>query len=134
MFLLDTKILVIDDMMMARMLARRALNDLGYNNIVEAIDGEEGWKTLESEDDIGLIISDWNMPHLSGFDLLKRVRADHRFQKIPFMMITAEGDATQIQAALQEGVDGYLTKPLDFTLFKAKLEYTYRKYIIQNAP
>lgn len=128
MFDPNTRILVIDDMMTMRKLVSKALKEIGYSNIVEAADGAKGWEALTTSPiPVGLIVSDWNMPVSTGIDLLKRVRGDSRYQKLPFILLTAEAEAHQISEAAKLGVSGYIVKPFTVETLKAQLVSTHKK-------
>jgi two-component system chemotaxis response regulator CheY len=130
MFDLKTKFLVIDDMMTMRKIVTKNLKDLGYNDIVEAADGNLGWAALDTANPpIQAVISDWNMPNCSGLELLKKVRADARFAKLPFVMLTAEAEAAQVKEALVAGVTNYIIKPFTPEMLKVKLEQTHKKVV-----
>ncbi len=122
-----TKILVVDDMMTMRKLVIKALTTMGYSLIEEAEDGQKAWAKLNESAGFGLIISDWNMPNCTGLDFLKRVRSDTRFKELPFVLLTAEGEVSQVKEALTAGVDNYVLKPFTFDSLKEKLESTYKK-------
>ena len=123
MFAPDIKILVVDDMLTMRKLVSKALKDLGFSNIVEASDGVIGWDAFsKAEPAFGLVISDWNMPNMTGLDFLKKVRADAKFKSTPFLLLTAETEAAQVTAALTAGVNGYVVKPFTAAGLKAQLE------------
>lgn len=129
MFDINTKILVVDDMMTMRKIVMKTCKDLGYFDFVEAPDGAVAWtKISEAGAGIGLIISDWNMPNASGLDLLKRVRADGRFKHLPFLLVTAESEAAQVVEAMKAGVDNYVVKPFTPEKLKEKLAEVYTKY------
>lgn len=124
-----TKILIVDDMMTMRMLVSKICKTLGFNDITEASDGSQAWEILNSgKIPIGLVISDWNMPNSTGLDLLKRIRVDSRYKKLPFLMVTAESEQPQVVEAMKSGVDGYVVKPFDKETLKGKLEAIYKKY------
>lgn len=127
MFSNNIKILVVDDMGTMRKLVKRGLGELGFTTMEEAEDGQVAWTKLNDQPDIGLVISDWNMPNCTGLDLLKRVRADGRFKTLPFVLLTAEVEAHQVKEALVLGVDGYIIKPFTGESLKAQLEKTYLK-------
>jgi len=128
MFDLKTRILVLDDMMTMRKIVIKNLKDLGYTDIQEAADGNLGWDLLEkSTPPVQLIISDWNMPNCSGLDLVKKVRASAIYAKTPFIMLTAEAEATQVKEALVSGVTNYMVKPFQAETLKQKLEQTHKK-------
>jgi two-component system, chemotaxis family, chemotaxis protein CheY len=106
----EMKILIVDDFAMVRKLIKGHLKEFGYINTVEAEDGVLALKVLKSQT-IDFIISDWNMPNMSGLELLKAVRADADCCKIPFLMITAEATKENIILALKAGVSNYIVKP-----------------------
>ena len=112
-----------------RKMVKRALNTMGFTILEEAEDGEEAWAKLNANPDIGFIISDWNMAPGTGVEFLRRVRADQRFKNLPFILLTAEGEASQIKEALQAGVDSYILKPFTVESLKEKFELTYKKRI-----
>ena len=121
-------ILVVDDMRTMRKLVQRSLKELGFSNFVEAEDGDAAWQALSSDEHkINLIISDWNMPKCSGLELLKKVRASKTLKHLPFMLLTAETEASQVKEALLAGVDDYLIKPFNTEAIKLKLESVYKK-------
>lgn len=128
MFDPKTRILVLDDMMTMRKIVSKNLKDLGFSDIQEGADGNIGWDLLtKSVPGIQLIISDWNMPNCTGLEFLKKVRADARFAKIPFVMLTAEAEAHQVKEALMAGVTNYAIKPFTPEILKTKLEQTHKK-------
>lgn len=127
MFDVSIKILVVDDMMTMRKLVKKSLMQMGFTNIEEAADGQLGWAKLQESPDFRLVVSDWNMPNCTGLDLLKRVRADARFRELPFMLLTAESEISQIKEAMAAGVDNYVLKPFTFESLKEKLEQVYKK-------
>ncbi|HMN68509.1 MAG TPA: response regulator, partial [Bdellovibrionales bacterium] len=112
MFDAKTKILIVDDMSTMRRLVKKACVGLGFSNIEEAEDGQKAWEKLQAAGDFQLIISDWNMPNCTGLEFLKKVRADSKFKKMPFVLLTAEAEASQMAEAIQLGVSNYIVKPL----------------------
>ena len=128
MFDPKTRVLVVDDMTTMRKLVMKICTDLGLTDITEAADGEKAWAVINTETKpIGLVISDWNMPHLTGLDLLKRVRADARHKTLPFLLVTAEAEASQVSEAVKAGVDNYIVKPFNAQTLTEKLEAIYKK-------
>ncbi|MGZ3691262.1 MAG: response regulator [Pseudobdellovibrio sp.] len=122
------KVLVVDDMMTMRKLVIRSLKESGFQDIVEAEDGAKAWQVLSSSDNsIGLVVSDWNMPNCTGIDLLKRVRADSRYKSIPFILVTAESEKSQVVEALKTGVSAYVIKPFDTQTLMGKIEEAQQK-------
>jgi two-component system chemotaxis response regulator CheY len=111
-----------------RKLVGKTCKDLGFTDITEAADGAKAWEAImNATPPIGLVVSDWNMPNSTGIDLLKRVRADSRFQAMPFVLVTAEAEAHQVKEALTAGVDNYVVKPFTPASLKEKLEAVYKK-------
>ena len=127
MFDLAIKILVVDDMTTMRKLVKKSLSTIGFTKMEEAEDGQKAWAKLNEHPDIGLIVSDWNMPNCTGLDFLKRVRSDSRFKTLPFVLLTAEGEASQVKEALVAGVDNYVLKPFTFESLKEKLEQVHKR-------
>ncbi|WPU66932.1 response regulator [Peredibacter starrii] len=127
MFDPKTKVLVVDDMLTMRKIVTKILRELGFTDIVEAADGLEAWEKTK-DGSVGLIISDWNMPNCTGLDFLKRVRADQKLGKTPFLLVTAEAEGHQVAEAIKSGVDQYVVKPFSKEGLKAKLELAYKKF------
>lgn len=131
MFDTGTKILIVDDMMMMRTMMKKNLQKLGFQDITDAKNGQEAWEKLESSSTDGktfdLILSDWNMPELTGIEFLQKIRTDNRFNGIPFVMVTAENEKEQVMKAMQSGVSHYVVKPFTAETLKEKLEAVYNK-------
>ncbi len=127
MFDTKIKVLIVDDMTTMRKLTKKSLMNMGFSVFVEASDGQDAWGKLNENVDTGLVISDWNMPKCTGLELLKRVRSDSRFKKLPFVLLTAEGEQSQVAQAISVGVDNYILKPFTHDNFVEKLEQTYKK-------
>lgn len=128
MFDSDISILVVDDMGTMRKIVMKACQTIGFKNFTEAADGALAWEALNAaKPPIGLIISDWNMPNCAGIDLLKRVRGDSRYAHLPFLLVTAESEKTQIVEALTNKVSGYLIKPFNPESLRRQLEEAYKK-------
>ena len=104
------KILVVDDFATMRRIVKNILTQLGYKSIIEADDGTTALEVLKKEK-IGLIISDWNMPKMTGLDLLKEVRGNADLAEIPFIMVTAEAQQDNIILAVKAKVSQYIVKP-----------------------
>ncbi|MCA1794447.1 MAG: chemotaxis response regulator CheY [Desulfotignum sp.] len=115
------KVLIIDDFATMRRILKNILKQLGFRNLVEADDGTTAWEVLENQT-IDLIISDWNMPKMTGLELLKKVRADSRYAKTPFLMVTAEAQKQNVIEAVQAGVSNYVVKPFTAEAISDKLE------------
>jgi two-component system chemotaxis response regulator CheY len=130
MFDPKTRILVVDDMMTMRKLVSKVCREIGFTDISEAADGAKAWEAIQAATPpFGLVISDWNMPNVTGLDLLKKVRSDGRFSKIPFMMVTAEAETDQIVEAVKAGVNNYVVKPFTAETFTEKLETVHKRII-----
>ena len=114
------KILVVDDFATMRKVVRNILRQLGFENVSEAENGEDGYRMTKSGD-FELIISDWNMPVMSGLEFLKAVRADEKTKTIPFLMVTAEALKENIIQAIQSGANNYIVKPFTPQTFEEKL-------------
>jgi two-component system, chemotaxis family, chemotaxis protein CheY len=117
----DMKFLVVDDFSTMRRIIKNLLHDLGYPNVTEADDGKTALPMLQSGG-FDFLISDWNMPGMSGLDLIKAVRSDARLAKLPVLMLTAEAKREQIIEAAQAGVNGYVIKPFTAETLKEKLD------------
>ncbi|RTE66834.1 chemotaxis protein CheY [Amphritea opalescens] len=122
----DMKILVVDDFSTMRRIIKNLLRDLGFTNIVEADDGATALPVLKSGG-IDFLVTDWNMPKMSGIDLLKTVRADPSLSHIPILMVTAEAKRDQIIMAAQAGVNGYIIKPFTAAVLKEKIDKIFER-------
>jgi len=118
----DLKILLVDDFKSTRNLERSMLNAIGYTNVIDAVDGEDAITKLQEEDGINFIISDWNMPNKSGYDLLVWVRASDQFKQLPFIMATAQSEKKEMIKALKAGATNYIPKPFNKDELKAIIE------------
>lgn len=107
---LKKKILSVDDSAIIRRIIKSAVEVLQYE-LLEASDGEEAISRLNSDENIKLILLDWNMPGMNGFDFLKIAKSHIIFKKIPIMMVTTESEKENIIKAIQAGVSNYLIKP-----------------------
>lgn len=129
MFAPTTRVLIVDDMSTMRKIVKKTCTEIGFTDFSEATDGNQAWELIGSANPpIGLIISDWNMPNCTGLELLKRVRADHRYKKTPFLLVTAEAEQAQVLDALKAGVDQYVVKPFTKDDLVKKLEIAHKKY------
>ncbi|MFH1076842.1 MAG: response regulator [Pseudomonadota bacterium] len=117
----DIAILVIDDMGLMRKIVRKQLAGLGFTNIIEAENGNDGLAKLASAR-IDLILCDWNMPNMNGLDFLKSVKNDPKLKHIPFIMVTAERQKVQVLAAVKAGASGYLAKPFTPESLKEQMD------------
>ncbi|MCG8637759.1 MAG: chemotaxis response regulator CheY [Desulfobacterales bacterium] len=115
------KVLIVDDFATMRRILKNILKQLGFKNLVEADDGTTAWEVLESQE-IDLIISDWNMPKMTGLELLKKVRASSQYKTVPFLMVTAEAQKQNVIEAVQAGVSNYVVKPFTAEAISDKLK------------
>lgn len=117
----DMKVLIVDDYKTMLRIIRNLLNQIGFKDIEEATDGGMALEKF-AQHDFGLIISDWNMEPMSGYDLLKSIRAGTRNKDIPFIMVTAESKTENVIKAKQAGVSNYIVKPFNAETLKGKIE------------
>ncbi len=120
------KILIVDDFSTMRRIIKNLLRDLGFNNTVEADDGSTALPVLKNGG-IDFLVTDWNMPGMSGLELLEQVRADPSLCKLPVLMVTAEAKREQIIRAAQAGVNGYVVKPFTAAVLKEKIEKIFER-------
>lgn len=119
----NMQILVVDDFSTMRRIITNVLRQLGFDNIVEAEDGAKALHILEGEQ-VDFVITDWNMPQMSGLDLLKAIRSNDNASKkdIPVLMVTAEALQENIVMAAKEGVNNYIIKPFDAKTLAEKID------------
>lgn len=119
------KVLVVDDVQLMRKMVIKTCQDLGLTRFTEYENGFEAWEGLIAHYSKGepfdIVISDVTMPHMTGIDFLKKVRADSRFKTLPFIMVTAESEKHMIMDAIQAGVSQYLMKPFAPNILAEKL-------------
>lgn len=116
----DMKILIVDDFSTMRRIIKNLLRDLGFSNTQEADDGQTALPMLQSGN-FDFLVTDWNMPGMTGIDLLKAVRADEKLSTLPVLLVTAEQKREQIVEAAQAGVNGYIVKPFTAEVLKEKI-------------
>jgi two-component system chemotaxis response regulator CheY len=116
------KILVVDDSSTMRRIIKNTLNHLGYKDLLEAEDGAVAWEAMTQNPDIGVLITDWNMPNMNGLELVKKVRAEQKYTDMPIIMVTTEGGKAEVITALKAGVNNYIVKPFTPQVLKEKLE------------
>lgn len=117
---------IVDDFSTMRRIIKNLLRDLGFTNTDEADDGNTALPMLKSGK-YDFLVTDWNMPNMSGIDLLKKVRADENLKTLPVLMVTAEAKRDQIVAAAQAGVNGYVVKPFTAAVLKEKIEKIFER-------
>lgn len=118
---LSMKVLVVDDFATMRRIVKNVLKQIGFKHIGEADDGKSALKAMKSEK-FDLIMCDWNMPEMSGIDLLHAVRADDELKDTPFVMVTAEAQKENILEAVKAGVSNYVVKPFTAETVEEKLK------------
>ena len=123
---LNMKVLVVDDFATMRRILKNILKQIGFTKIIDADDGSTALAMLK-KDKVDLIISDWNMPKVSGLELLKAVRSDESIKDMPFLMVTAEAQKDSVVQAIQAGVSNYVVKPFTPDAIKEKLEQIFKK-------
>jgi two-component system chemotaxis response regulator CheY len=116
----DLTVLVVDDFVTMRRIVRKILRDLDFENIIEAEDGSAALDILKTTK-VDLIVSDWNMPRMTGLELLKQVRSDQAFKDTPFLMVTAEAQKENIVEAVKARVSNYIVKPFTAATLEEKL-------------
>jgi len=116
------KLLVVDDSSTMRRIIKNTLQRLGFNDVLEAEHGVEAWQIMERTPDINVLITDWNMPEMNGLDLVRKVRAEKKYESMPIIMVTTEGGKAEVITALKAGVNNYIVKPFTPQVLKEKLE------------
>jgi two-component system chemotaxis response regulator CheY len=107
----NMKILVVDDFPTMRRIVKTLMRQNGFSDFLEAEDGAQALDMLRKNSDIEFVVSDWNMPNMTGIELLKAVRADPKLKHLPFLMVTAEAEKENIIEAVKSGVSNYVVKP-----------------------
>jgi two-component system chemotaxis response regulator CheY len=122
----NIKILIVDDFSTMRRIVKNLLNDLGFQITSEAEDGNSALVHLRSAP-CDLVITDWNMPGMTGIELLKAIRTDPKLAHLPVLMVTAEAKREQIIEAAQSGVNGYIIKPFTAQTLQEKLQKIFER-------
>lgn len=122
----NMRILIVDDFSTMRRIVKNLLNDLGFTNTAEAEDGIAGLAALRASK-FDFVITDWNMPSMTGIELLREIRADAHLAKMPVLMVTAEAKREQIIEAAQAGVNGYIIKPFTAATLQEKLNKIFER-------
>ncbi|EPC04278.1 chemotaxis protein CheY [Litchfieldella anticariensis FP35 = DSM 16096] len=122
----NMSILVVDDFPTMRRIVRSLLKELGFTNVEEAEDGQDGLSKLKTGN-FEFVVSDWNMPNLDGLEMLKQIRADDALKHLPVLMVTAEAKKENIIAAAQAGANGYVVKPFTAATLEEKLNKIFEK-------
>jgi two-component system, chemotaxis family, chemotaxis protein CheY len=120
-------VLVVDDYKTMVRIIQNLLKELGFNNLDEAADGQEALAKMKSKK-FGLVISDWNMEPMTGYELLQAVRADEELKATPFIMVTAESKTENVIAAKKAGVNNYIVKPFNAATLKQKMTAVFGEF------
>ena len=121
----NMKILVVDDMSTMRRIVKNIMKQLGFANVEEAENGQDALDKLRAES-VGFVISDWNMPVMTGIDLLRAIRADVKLKAIPVLMVTAEAQKETLVEAIQAGVSNYIVKPFTAEVLQEKMNKIFK--------
>lgn len=116
----NMKILVVDDMVTMRRIVKNILRQLGFSNIDEAENGQEALQKLRS-DTFGCVVSDWNMPVMTGIDMLRAIKADEKLKAIPVLIVTGKAQQSNLVEAVQAGASDYIVKPFTVETMQEKL-------------
>jgi two-component system, chemotaxis family, chemotaxis protein CheY len=116
------RFLVVDDSPTMRRIVVNALKNFGYSEFVEAEDGQEGLNKLNSDDEFDFVITDWNMPNMTGLELTKAIRGSDSLKHLPILMVTTRGLKSDIIDALKARVNNYVVKPFTPQVLKEKLD------------
>ncbi|MCL2039494.1 MAG: response regulator [Bacteroidetes bacterium] len=116
------RFLVVDDSPTMRRIVINALKTFGHTEIVEAGDGQEAFTKLATGEVVDFVITDWNMPEMSGLELTKSIRGDDRFKHLPILMVTTRGLKADIIEALKAKVNNYVVKPFTPAVLKEKMD------------
>lgn len=119
---MELKFLVVDDSVTMRRIVNNSLKTLGYTNVVEASDGKDALSKLAADSSINFVITDWNMPVMSGLELSQAIRGDAKMSSLPILMVTTRGVKEDIVQALQAKVNNYVVKPFTPQVLKEKLD------------
>jgi two-component system chemotaxis response regulator CheY len=122
----NMKFLVVDDFSTMRRIIRNLLKELGYTNVDEAEDGVTGLAKLRGGG-FEFVVSDWNMPNMTGIDMLRAIRADEQLKHLPVLMVTAEAKKENIIEAAQAGASGYVVKPFTAATLEEKINKILQK-------
>jgi two-component system chemotaxis response regulator CheY len=122
----NMKILVVDDFATMRRIVKNLLKQLGFENIEEAEDGKQAFSKLK-EQKYDFVVSDWNMPNMTGIELLRSVRSDQELKGLSFLMVTAESEKEKVIEAIKTGVNNYIIKPFTAEILKEKMDKIFEK-------
>jgi two-component system chemotaxis response regulator CheY len=120
------KVLVVDDFATLRKIVRNILKQIGFEDIAEAEDGNVALHLIKNEK-VGLVVTDWNMPNMSGLELLRQIRQNPQTSNLPVLMVTAEGLKENVLEAVKAGVSNYVVKPFTAEVLQEKIETIFKK-------
>ena len=123
---LNMKVLVVDDFATMRRILKNILKEIGFKDIVEADNGRNALQELKKEK-FDLVLCDWNMPEMSGLELLNAIRSEEELKDMPFVMVTAEAQKENIILAVKAGVTSYVVKPFTAEIIGGKLEKVFNR-------
>jgi two-component system chemotaxis response regulator CheY len=129
----NLKFLVVDDFSTMRRIVRNLLKELGFTNVDEAEDGIAALAKLRSTS-FDFVVSDWNMPNMTGIELLRQIRSDNQLKHLPVLMVTAEAKKENIIEAAQAGASGYVVKPFTAATLDEKLNKIFQNMQKTGAP
>jgi len=122
------RVLVVDDSLTMRRVIKNLLAKIGITDVVEASDGLEALEVLEQTDGIDLILTDWNMPNMTGIEFVEKVRSNSKYDNIPIIMVTTNASKSDIIRAIGAGVNNYIAKPFTPETIKEKIEQTMARF------
>ena len=122
----NMRVLVVDDFSTMRRIVKNTLRQIGFTNIEEAEDGQKAYDRLASEK-FDFVVSDWNMPNMTGIDLLRKVRATPQLKHLPFLMVTAEAKQENVVEAIKAGVSNYIVKPFTVATLQEKVAKIFKE-------
>ncbi len=127
----NPRILIVDDFETVRLFLRNALNQIGIENIEEAGDGKEALQMIEDwhkrSQSFDMVFCDWNMPEMTGIELLQELRRTPHLKNLPFVMVTAESETSSVENALKAGTTDYITKPFTVDGLREKIESIFNR-------
>jgi two-component system chemotaxis response regulator CheY len=123
---LGMRVLVVDDFATMRKIVRNILKQIGFEDIIEAEDGTAALQLIKN-DKVGLVVTDWNMPNMTGLDLLREIRQNPQTSNLPVLMVTAEGLKENVMEAVKAGVSNYVVKPFTAEVLQEKIETIFKK-------
>ncbi len=122
----NMRVLVVDDFSTMRRIVKNTLRQIGFTQIEEAEDGQKAFDRLMSEK-FDFVVSDWNMPNMTGIDLLRKVRAEPQLKHLPFLMVTAEAKQENVVEAIKAGVSNYIVKPFTVATLQEKIAKIFKE-------